>query len=76
MDNLKLVSVRLDPQDIAVLDKTAEENGYRVRGEYIRAGVRLMAALCEKGLQEQVFRFRPRLGDVLDEFELHYHRTR
>ncbi|MBQ3285689.1 MAG: ribbon-helix-helix protein, CopG family [Ruminococcus sp.] len=73
MANKKLVSVRLDPRDVATLEEVARTDGYRDRSEFIRAAVTLMAVLCKEGKYGKVLSFRPRWGDVLDTFDLTYH---
>lgn len=75
MDNLKLVSVRLDPRDVKTLEEAAKTDGYRDRSDFIRAAVSFMAVLCKEGKYGKLLAFHPRFGDVLDTFEINYHRS-
>lgn len=75
MDNLKLVSVRIDPRDVETLDEYANYTPYRSRCGYIRAAVSLMAALCRMGRHEEVMSFYHEHGAEIDTFELSYHRA-
>lgn len=74
MKNLKLVSVRIDPRDLEDLDKIVEDSSYVKRSDLIQAGIRLYLAAHKMGKGRDVQRFYPRWGDVLDKFELEYHR--
>lgn len=74
MENLKLVSVRLDPRDVAALEEAASIERYYDRSDFIRAAVALMAKLCEERKHGKVLAFRPRWGDILDSFDISYHR--
>lgn len=74
MANLKLVSVRLQASDIEALEEAASHKEYYDRSDFIRAAVSLMAALCKDGRYDKVLSFRPRSGDVIDSFDLTYHR--
>lgn len=74
MENLKSVSVRLDARDIAALDEVSKLVSFYDRSDLIRAAVALMAVLCKDGRQRELLNFRPGMGDVLDHFEISYHR--
>ena len=74
MENLKLVSVRLDPKDLEIIDKECKVSGYRKRYTYICQAVSLMAALIKANQEQKVMSFFPQYGDVIDEFVLKYHR--
>lgn len=73
MEYLKLVSVRLDPRDLEIIDKECRAIGYRKRSTYICQAVRLMAALIKANQEQKVISFHPQYGDVIDEFILKYH---
>lgn len=73
MSASKLVSVRLDPDDVKEIDKWVAGISYRKRSDIIAAGVRLMAELIRRGQADKVVRFWPK-WDVIDEFKLEYHR--
>lgn len=74
MENLKLVSVRLDPRDLEIIDKECRRSMWRKRSSYISQAVALMAALIKDGRAKKVLSFYPQYGDVIDEFVLKYHR--
>lgn len=74
MENLQLVSVRLDPRDLEIIDRECRIVRYRKRSRYISQAVTLMAALIKAHQDGKVLSFYPQYGDVLDEFVLKYHR--
>lgn len=72
MEKMKVVSVRL-PQ--SVVDEFSNGHSYyRSQSDYIRAGAVLIAELLKSYKAEKVLKFSPEYGDVLDEFEIKYHR--
>lgn len=72
MEKMKVVSIRL-PQ--SVVDELSKGYSYyRSQSDYIRAGAVLMAELIKFHKAEKVLKFSPEYGDVLDKFELEYHR--
>lgn len=75
MENMKLISVRLDPRDVEALEDAVQTESYYDRSDFIRAAVSLMAVLCKEGKYGKVLSFRPRRGDVLDTFDITYHRS-
>lgn len=74
MKTTKLVSIRLDEDDLKIIDEAASVVDYRKRSDYINAAVRLMAWAIKNGQQLKIMRFYPQFGDVVDQFELNYHR--
>lgn len=74
MKAAKLVSVRLDEDDLKIIDAAAESNGYRKRSDYINAAVRLMAWAIKERKEGDILMFFPCSGDVVDRFELKFHR--
>lgn len=74
MKNLKLISVRVDPDDLDKLDEYANDGICRKRSDLIQAAIRLMLVACEKGQTRDVCRFLPKWGDVVDEFKFEFHR--
>lgn len=74
MKNQKLISVRVDPDALNVIDQYCADSRYCTRSTYIDAAVRLMAWLIVNGKADSVARFYPGYGDVVDEFEFKYHR--
>lgn len=74
MKAAKLVSVRLDEDDLNIIDDRAQKSGYRKRSDYIHAAVRLMAWAIKEGKEGEICKFYPCFGDVVDQFDLKYHR--
>lgn len=74
MENLKGISVRIDPCDLKALDEIVEHDRYVKRSDLIQAAIKLYLAAHEKGLGDKVKRFLPQWGDVVDEFIFEYHR--
>lgn len=74
MENLKLISVRVDPRDLNDLDEIAKNLSYRKRSDLIQAGIRLIIAAHKQGKSGDALRFYPRYGDVVDKFEFGFHR--
>lgn len=74
MKNQKLISVRVDPDALEIIDQRCVDHSYRNRSDYVNGAIRLMAWLIENGHADQVIRFHPQFGDVVDEFEFKYHR--
>lgn len=71
----KLVSVRLEADDIQVIDDWIANGSYYGRTDVIEAAVRLAAWCIETGNIQKLMRFWPRF-DTVDEFKLEYHRQR
>lgn len=74
MKSTKLVSIRLDEDDLKIIDEAAKNNGYHKRSDYINAAVRLMAWAIKNGKADVISKFYPQFGDVVDQFKLRYHR--
>ena len=74
MENMKLISVRIDPRDLDALDEIVNKNRFVKRSDLIQSAIKLYLAADEKGLGEKVRRFLPQWGDVVDEFKFEYHR--
>lgn len=74
MKAAKLVSVRLDEDDLNIIDAAAKKNWGRKRSDYINAAVRLMAWAIKERKEDLICKFYPCFGDVVDEFDLKYHR--
>ena len=75
MRQTKLISVRLDAEDIADIDKWCKENRYWKRSAIISQAVALARVLVLNGHAKELLNFNPRCGDVIDDFKLTYHRT-
>ena len=75
MRETKLISVRLDAEDIADIDKWCKENRYWNRSTVISHAVALASVLVQTGHAKELMGFRPRFFDVMDDFKLTYHRS-
>lgn len=75
MRETKLISVRLDAEDIADIDKWCKANGIWKRSAVISQAVALARVLVQTGHAKELLHFNPRYGDVIDDFKLTYHRT-
>lgn len=71
----KLVSIRLDADDLQVIDDWAKKESYRNRSDAVDAAVRLAAWMIQNGHEQKLIRFWPK-WDTVDEFKFEYHRER
>ena len=69
----KLVSVRLDADDLQVIDDWAKEERYQTRSDAVDAAIRLAAWMIKNGYAQKLIRFWPKRDEV-DDFKLEYHR--
>lgn len=69
----KLVSVRLDADDLKVIDDWVAEDDYYGRSDILDAAVRLAAWMIQNGYTQKLMRFWPK-NDTVDEFKFEYHR--
>lgn len=69
----KLVSVRLDADDLKVIDDWAETERYRKRSDMVDAAVRLAAWMIQNGQAEKLLHFYPQ-WDTMQEFKMDYRR--
>lgn len=74
MATTKLISVRIDEDDIKIIDEKVKGDRYGKRSNFITAAVRLMAWAIQNGQAHKIQRFWPQYGDKVDSFELTYHR--
>lgn len=74
MENLKLISLRIDKRDADAVEKQARVRRYTRASDIYRAGIQFAAYLAEHGRLDKLLNFYPRYGDVVDEFEFKYHR--
>lgn len=74
MEAQKLISVRVDPEALRVIDQKARKHPYYKRSTYIDAAVRFMAWVIEHDRPEKLIQFYQEYGDVVDEFKFEYHR--
>ena len=75
MRESKLISVRLDAEDIADIDKWCSNGQVWTRSSVINQAVALARVLVQSGHARELMNFSPRYNDVMDEFKLAYHRT-
>lgn len=73
MAQKKLVSVRLDEEDLAQIDNWASRQPYHKRSDAIDAAVRFTAWLIRQGYMHKIIRFWP-MYDTVDNFDFNYHR--
>lgn len=69
----KLVSVRLDADDLQVIDDWVKGWHYRKRSDIVDGAVRLAAWMIQNGYAEKLIMFNPRF-DAMEEFKMIYHR--
>lgn len=75
MKESKLISVRLDAEDIADIDQWCSKNQVWKRSAVISQAVALARVMVQSGHAGELMHFSPRSGDVMDEFKLTFHRT-
>lgn len=73
MIETKLISVRVDVDTLAEIDKVVEVCSYRTRSDIIQKALGLAAWMCKNGEVQKLLGFYPR-WDTVDKFELEYHR--
>lgn len=69
----KLVSVRLEADDLQVIDDWVKGWHYRKRSDVVDGAVRLAAWMIKNGYAEKLIKFYPK-WDTVDDFKLDYHR--
>lgn len=69
----KLISVRLDADDLQVIDDWVADDSYYGRSDVVDAAVRLAAWMIKNGHSQKLMRFWPK-SDTVDDFKLEYHR--
>ena len=74
MRESKLISVRLDKEDIKDIDQWCKDDGFWKRSAVISQAVALARVLVQSGHANKLLHFNPRYGDVIDDFKLTYHR--
>lgn len=73
MRETKLISVRVDVDILAVIDKTANSERYWKRSDIIQKALGLAAWMCENGQAHKLISFWPQ-WDSVDKLEFEYHR--
>lgn len=73
MSTTKLISVRVDEEDLNVIDEYCAGISYRKRSDVINAGITLAALAIKKGLIRDIIKFYPKYYE-LDEFTFKCHR--
>ena len=74
MSESKLVSVRLDAEDIKEIDRQCSMLSYVNRSFVINKAVALAVYMMQHGQFNKLYNFNPRYGDVVDKFEFVFHR--
>ena len=69
----QLVSVRLNTDDLKVIDDWAKEEHHLKRSDAVDAAVRLAAWMIKNGHAQKLIYFYPAY-DTMDKFEMDYHR--
>lgn len=69
----KLVSVRLNAEDLQVIDDWAKNERYQKRSDVVDAAVTLAAWMIQNGYAQKLLYFY-RERDTVDEFKFEYHR--
>lgn len=73
MSRTKLISIRVDEEDLKVVDEYCKNVYYRKRSDVINAGITLAALAIRKGLISDIIKFYPEYYE-LDEFTFKFHR--
>ena len=74
MENLKLVSVRIEPKDLEAIQEFCQRTRYVAQSDVIRSAVGLAVWMIKNGHGMSLCKFYPQYGDVVDHFDLQYHR--
>lgn len=74
MATTKLISIRVDEDDLRIIDERVVKDRYGKRSDLINAALRFMAWAVQNGQTHKLERFWPKYGDKVDTFELTYHR--
>lgn len=69
----KLVSVRLEQDELQVIDDWANSVRWHKRSDMIDAAVRFAAWMIKNGYATKLWYFNPE-SDTVDKFEFEYHR--
>lgn len=69
----KLVSVRLNADDLQVIDDWAKNERYQKRSDVVDAAITLAAWMIQNGHIQKLLYFFPEM-DTVDEFKFEYHR--
>ena len=69
----QLVSVRLNTDDLKVIDDWVKGWHYRKRSDVVDGAVRLAAWMIQNGYAEKLVQFNPRF-DSMEEFQMSYRR--
>lgn len=73
MSRTKLISVRVDEEDLNVIDRHCLNVCYRKRSDVINAGIALAALAIKRGLIKDIIYYNPLYYDC-DEFTFKSHR--
>lgn len=70
----KLVSVRLNEETVATLEKYGQGHIWYSRSQLINKAANFFAYLIETRQIDKILKFYPEFGDVVDEFTFKFHR--
>jgi hypothetical protein len=74
MATTKLISIRVDEDDLRIIDERVKSDRFGKRSDLINAALRFMAWAIQDGQAHKLEKFWPRYGDKVDSFALTYHR--
>lgn len=74
MENKKIVSVRIDAEDLREIDRICEDEKWLKRSDFIQLGVKAIIVMYKAGLYQNLANYHPQFGDVIDEIKFSYHR--
>lgn len=75
MSGTKLISIRVDEEDLKVIDEHCSNISWRKRSDVINAGITLAALAIKMGLVNDILRYHPPYWE-LDEFTFKCHRKK
>lgn len=64
MSRTKLISVRVDEEDLKKIDDYASKFSWRKRSDVINTAVTIIAEAIDRGLIEEMIRYYPRYWDI------------
>lgn len=66
MSRTKLISVRVDEEDLNKIDDYVSKHSWRKRSDVINAAITIIAEAIDRGLIEQMIRYYPRYYDITE----------
>ena len=74
MENLKLVSVRIEPKDLETIQEWCRHMSYTKQSDVVRSAIGMAVWMIKNGHGQSLCKFYPQYGDVVDKFDFQYHR--